>query len=730
MNDDEECSSLYTRLNVTDRKRREQLIKKASNSKLKEQDKAVFNQLKECHSRQSPRKSPVKGGSPKAPPRAPSPRKASSRAPSPPKGKASARAPSPKKDIFTPEENNQQFLMTTKIKEIQGMVSDEYKKAKVNRVEHKYVEKDRNQCKFLIGKLKTKQDLENEVIVSYPISVRLDSYRSNDEIAVDDGPYVIHKFCFLQSELLEIVNTSKQKNVDAQFTKEMVQDIKQNFENIGINSESVDIEMSQDFQDVLIEHGTPLLSGVDSKTISKSTIFNFVLNYMIKYMDQTDQNSDPATFYSRIVGFGKKLASGALYSMKWVMNHPILSMICFLMVKLTKVVFCLWTSNVKEEMIKALVDAAFEFLGNSPLVLLFKSVVTLFGKCTASLLSGNPIWAVFECLTGSLTLMFQNSGGVVSWIAETASRGVVWMFESILGNYSSVGSFIMTGTELIKDPYSVISSIFEGETQGMLDRKAMLGQLTYNFAGDMNYVMMSIILEFMPYKILETLIGTLIDSLVLVDATGITAVLKGLKELHNSMMGIVNSFVTSMSGVKTRLSCLDLLIYIRKYTSYGNVIYMFIVEIKDICLDLMPCLFSTIWVNLQKLFGMNVVVTEEGGPCCMKDMVNGMKQAFDQVQLPTVKQAIDNIASYIPGGSYITSFSNYIMGTDGRLIYVGKGRGRGSSRKRDGRIVTSRRRRKDGKSIVVLERRSKRKDGTFFIKNNHKSKKNKISLKK
>ena len=507
-----------------------------------------------------------------------------------------------------------EFDVMSSMETLGKMTVKKYEVMREERQKHKYQEDNDKDCSFMLGRSKGKYNKSKEVLVSFPVM-----YKG-----------VVLKMCFLQSEVVEMIEKGHQTHGVGRFSEDVFREMQGKFRELGISEDSVKIEMSKDFEDTILEYGNPLINR--QKGIESYTIQGIVLTYLIEYFKESEVDVNKGNFhysniYTQVKNVGKKMIRGALYTAQWVLSHPIMSTILFFLVKLIRVVICFVTSDVKKEFIKRMVDGAFAYLGDNPLVNGFKSVVTFFGECSVDLLSGNAIWAVLSCMkSGLLKLGLGNVGGIASFILGQTSRGFVWMLEVVAGKYSQMGMNVMTWTALVTNPMGVISSVFDGTWKGYKNKSAVLGALKYNFDGDVNSIMIAVLLEILPYKMLENVVSMAID--MIPPGEGVTSVLKGLKGIHDSMMGIMNGFVSYMMGKKVRLSCLDLLIYIHKYTMYGDVVGTMLVELKSIMLDFMPCMLSRLWRYLKAMLGE---VEREMESCCMKEVVEGLKESLKVV---------------------------------------------------------------------------------------------------
>jgi hypothetical protein len=490
------------------------------------------------------------------------------------------------------------------------MAKNKYELMRDKRMKHKYEEENDRDCSFMLGRSNGEYD-KREVLVSFPVM-----YKG-----------VVIKMCFLQSEVIEMIEKGHQTHGVGRFSEEIFGEMRGKFRELGMSEDSVKIEMTKDFEDTVLEYGNPLINR--QKGIENYTIQGIVLKYLIEYFKESEVDVNKGNFhysniYTQVKNMGKKVIRGALYTAQWVLSHPIMSTILFFLVKLIRVVICFVTSDVKKEFIKAMVDGAFAYLGDNPLLNGFKSLVTFVGECSVGLLSTNTIWAVLMCMKeGIVKLGLGNIGGIVSFILGQTSRAFVWMFEIVAGKYSEMGMNVMTWTSLVTNPMGVISSVFSGTWQAQKNKSAVLGSLKYHFDGDVNSIMIAVLLEILPYKMMENLVSFAID--MIPPAEGVTMYVKGLKGVHDKMMGIMNGFVSYMVGKKVRLSCLDLLIYMHKYTMYGDVIGSVVNELKSIVLDFMPCMLSRLWRYLKAFFGE---VEREIESCCMKEVVNGVKDAL------------------------------------------------------------------------------------------------------
>jgi hypothetical protein len=117
-------------------------------------------------------------------------------------------------------------FMFTQLEIVGSMVSDKLKKGKdelrrrkddlyTTRNDHQYkVYKEEDDCSVLIGRAKDNYNKDKDVLISYPIEVPVKTY--GDNILQGEAVNRIFNFCFLQSELLEMMKKLKLMKMEIQ----------------------------------------------------------------------------------------------------------------------------------------------------------------------------------------------------------------------------------------------------------------------------------------------------------------------------------------------------------------------------------------------------------------------------------------------------------------------------------------------------------------------------------
>ena len=492
---------------------------------------------------------------------------------------------------------------------------NEFRKKGRMRGNHQYKVNDYGkECSFMMGRLAnmSESQVQKETLVSYPIACK----------------GVIFKMCFLQSEMVDIINSWRKKNSRARFPEPMLAEMQEALDGIKCNIK-LEPTMNEEFEDTMIEYGSPLMSGADG--MENTVLQGMVLNYMIDYMKSVE-NYNPGSFYNQVRNIGLRLVKGSLWALKWVLAHPILSSLMMMVVRVVKILVCFYFSNTTPEYMDAMLNAGLEFLGEGPVTVAFKSVIKGCYNCIWSCLKGGVVWGGLSCFGNVFSVAYANVGEGMGWMLQSTGQVVVGMFEGIIGSQSYVGRHIFTITAAFSDPWGYMASWVGGDKsfKKMITQKAALGQFIYNLKMDRDIVSLSIFLELVPYKYLESFIVMIIDNVgnLRPDAK---VWIESLKLLHGSLMGTVNAFVSAMTGVRERLSCLDLVIYIYQYNRYGSVIGEFLGEVKSLLFDVLPCFMSSLWYYFIKLLGVGGGA-DVNKSCCMTDVVESIKKAMDMVQ--------------------------------------------------------------------------------------------------
>lgn len=442
---------------------------------------------------------------------------------------------------------------------------------------------DEKECTVKISKAREFSDNQiftDDRLISYPV-IKGDK---------------IHNICFLRSELLSLISDNEGK-----FTPKIMKELENAMKELGVTDVIIDVEMSDEFKSAVLTYNDPVFS----KTSVEDSLLTMVLDMMISWMGHTDVDPSAGMFY-KFINMGsnalKSLFRVPLKAMKWILKHPMLSSVTFMLVKLLKIVLCVFTSDIKEDVINGIILSMKEYVGNSAVAKAFLQLVKIICHCALSyvteMLKGNPIGALTECLK-QISFAGFNLSTYTTLIMDYIVNVLVWSLEKISGfDFSTLRVIIA----VIRDPVGTLSKLVFG---------SVLEKILNYINGDLDILVLVILFELIPYRFLFWVVDKLIDL-----TSGVSRMLhihKILKDLKKYMNGF--KYATA--------SCLRLLSWILNTYKHHEIIWYIIREMKILFTETIPCLYGKVKGYIMRQYDPNY--KDEFVDCCLSDIQLAIK---------------------------------------------------------------------------------------------------------
>lgn len=427
---------------------------------------------------------------------------------------------------------------------------------------------------------------------------------SDDKVSDDDRlisyPVIkgdkIHNICFLRSELLFLISDN-----DGKFTPQIMKELEDAFETLKVTDVIIDVEMSDEFKSAVLIYNDPVFS----KTSVEDSLLTLVLDMMISWMGHTNVDPSAGMFYKFInisSNALKALFRVPLKAMKWILKHPMLSSVTFMLVKLLKIVLCVFTSDIKENVINGIIVSMKEYVGNSAVAKAFLQLVKIICHCALSyvteMLKGNPIGALTECLK-QISFVGFNLSTYTTLIMDYVVNVLIWSLEKVSGFDFSTLHLIIA---VIRDPVDTLTKLVFG---------SLLEKILNYIKGDLDILVLSILFELIPYRFLFWVVDKLIDI-----TSGVSRMLyihKILKDLRKYMNGF--KYATA--------SCLRLLSWIMNTYKHHEIIWYIIREMKILFTETIPCLYGKVKGYVTRQYDPNY--KDEFVDCCLSDIQLAIK---------------------------------------------------------------------------------------------------------
>jgi hypothetical protein len=449
---------------------------------------------------------------------------------------------------------------------------------------------DEKDCTVKIGKARGKLDPKKDFLMTYPV-VKGDK---------------LYNFCFLKAELLDLI-----QNNNGYFSDEMMIEIETQLQRRVIPNVTIQKRMSDEFKAAVIESNHPLFT----KTTVEKSLMTVVLDMMIGYLSYTSVDVNAGLFY-KFLNFSRNTFVGLLkvplQMTRFILTHPTLSVVFIILVKLLKIVVCIYTSGMKKAIISNTIKTITKSMGESPLAQAFRKLLISIAECatdslTAVMSGGVGIFTALSTCLGKFGLSSFNLSTAAQWIMSTVISTLRYTMEKVTTfNLSS----LVVLQEMIKNPFATVTTLVFGvnvsfgpQTEQSTMIQSYIETISFYMKGDLNMLTVAVILQLMPYNFMKWMIGKLIE---------LTATVVSL----NKMLVDLSAYVDTMKdGV---LSCLDLVIWIMNTYPHYEIVWYVIREMKALFMEIMPCLFAKIKGYFMRLYDANA--KDEFVDCCTSDI--------------------------------------------------------------------------------------------------------------
>lgn len=450
----------------------------------------------------------------------------------------------------------------------------------------------------------------------------------------------------------------------------------------GIQSVFSFLQFHQTIKNVTLPSSLSKKTDIDNSLIS--TALAMMLDYF-KHVEDKDDSSMTSKFINATMNTMKALIRIPLKFSQFVLTNKTLFSILFMLIKILKVVFCIWTSGlVNKKLIKKTIESVTKhFAGDSEIGKAFSELLTEITTCFANY--GLNLALVGVCLSTFVVkkLSGYNLSAFSLWIWTTLTSILSNATSKFSGHFSNLSSF----QELIKDPSgSVAKMIFGKEFRtgddvkffentlkiqenipkevannnfygfGIFRPNTLPEKLVHFMKGESDIFILSVILNFIPVKFLKWFISHLSDFMI-----------------ENVQIQALQNLVKTFK--KTTGSCLDLLNWIMTTSVDYEIIKYVIFQMKDLFMDVIPCLFAKIKGYIIRLYDKDYD-EDELVNCCGSNIQSAIELAMRKEYYTwsnTGEWVSDSVQSlFSSGGSLLKSIRKKTLGWDGKSLRKGR----------------------------------------------------------
>ena len=460
---------------------------------------------------------------------------------------------------------------------------------------------DESGCDVKIGKARGSG--KNTMLLSYPVI-------QGDKI---------YNFCFSKDEIMDLISTN-----NGMFSDSIMKELKEELGKKGISNVIIDQKMSSDFKSAVLDSTNPVFT----KSNVEKSIMTIVLDMMINYLEYSNVDVNAGLFY-RFLNYGKNalfaLIKAPLKLLRFILLHPTLSVVFMILVKLVKIAFCIYTSNVENFYIDTVVEQLKSYIGESGPAKAFMEILKVTCKCVkasfASLLTGNIVGMFTSCLA-EINLGSFSLSGTATWVMTT----VIDVMKTALSKFSFDVRGFQFVRNLVEKPFETVATMMFGvdikygtvksddsvaidENNPLHRFRSYFETLAYYMRGDFDMLVVVIILQLLPYSFMKWILGRLV---------GIMAEVPGLKGISNMLVEF-NRYVESW----TSGSCLDMVIWaMNTYPHYEIVVYL-MNQMKVLFTEVVPCLYGKLISYVKSWYTGTVNTNFEN--CCNSDIKEALE---------------------------------------------------------------------------------------------------------
>ena len=431
-----------------------------------------------------------------------------------------------------------------------------------------------------------------------------------------------------------------------------------------------------------------LPSSLSKKTDIDNSLISSALAMMMDYFQHVEDkegSSMMSKFINASLNTIKKLIRIPIQFSQYVLKNKTLFSILFMLIKILKIVFCIWSSGlVNKKIIRKTIESVTKhFVNDSPMVLAFTDFVTeiascfaknglnlvLVGVCISTFsvkkLSGYNlseysiwIWHTLISILSRTTSLFSKDFDSVFSFQELIQNPSVSVAKMIFGNKFRTGddvNFFENSLQFQKNiPKEVANNSFYGF--GIFRGNTLSEKLVHYMTAESDLFILCVILNFIPVKFMKWFINQLSDFMI-----------------NNVQIKSLQILIKSFK--KTTGSCLDLLNWIMTTSVDYEVIKYVIFQMKDLFMDVIPCLFAKIKGYIIRLYDKNYD-EDELVNCCGSNIQSAIELAMRKDYytwsnpLEWVSDSVQEV--FNSGGSLFKSLRKRTLGWDGKSLKKGR----------------------------------------------------------
>ena len=448
----------------------------------------------------------------------------------------------------------------------------------------------------------------------------------------------------------------------------------------------------QKTEDIELPSSLSKETDIDNSLIS--TALAMMLDYF-KHVEDKEDSSMTSKFINATMNTIKALIRIPLKFSQFVLTNKTLFSILFMLIKILKVVFCIWTSGlVNKKLIKKTIESVTKhFAGESEIGKAFSELLTEITTCFGN--HGLNLALVGICLSTFVVkkLSGYNLSKFTLWIWTTLTSILSYATSKFSEHFSNLSSF----QELIKDPSGSVAKMifgkefrtgddvkffentlrFQGNIPKEVENNNFYGfgifrgntlpeKLVHFMKGESDIFILSVILNFIPVKFLKWFIFHLSDFMI-----------------ENVQIQALQNLVKTFK--KTTGSCLDLLNWIMTTSVDYEVIKYVILQMKDLFMDVIPCLFAKIKGYIIRLYDKDYD-DDELVNCCGSNIQSAIELAMRKefnTWSNTGEWIADSVQDFFnSGGLMFKSLRKRTLGWDGKSLSKGRRKFSGFKTKR------------------------------------------------
>lgn len=423
-----------------------------------------------------------------------------------------------------------------------------------------------------------------------------------------------------------------------------------------------------------------LPSSLSKKTDIDNSLISSALSMMMDYfqhIEDEEGSSMMSKFINASLNTIKKLIRIPIQFSQYVLKNKTLFSILFMLIKILKIVFCIWTGGlVNKKIIRKTIESVTKYFANdSPMVLAFTDLVTEITSCFAT--NGLNLVLVGVCISKFAVnkLAGYDLSKYSTWTWKTLLSILSRATSMFSGDFSKIFSF----QELIRNPSVIVAKMIFGEQFRTGDdvkffdssfrtkkNNTLSEKLVHYMTAESDIFILCVVLNFIPAKFLKWFINHLSDFMI-----------------DNVQIEALKVLITTFK--QTTGSCLDLLSWIMTTSVDYEIMKYVIFQMKDLFMDVIPCLFAKIKGYIIRLYNKDYD-EDELVNCCGSSIQSAIELAMRK-DYYTWSNPVEWVSDSVQGffyssGSLFKSLRKQTLGWDGKSLSKGRRKFSGFKTKR------------------------------------------------